>query len=62
MESQSIRTISITTEYKKDDNCRSMTDVGGVDAIKEFEVNSLNDVYLRGYLIEKRKLYVFTQS
>lgn len=29
-----------------------MTDVGVVDVMKEFEVNSLNDVYLQGDLAE----------
>lgn len=31
-----------------------MTDVGGVNVIKEFEVNSLNDVYLQGVTLSKK--------
>lgn len=37
-----------------------MTDVGGVDVIKEFEVNSLNDVYLQGVTLSKKIVHFYT--
>lgn len=39
-----------------------MTDVGGVDVIKEFEVNSLNDVYLQGVTLSKKENCTFLHN